>query len=282
MEVQHIALNLRGDVEYEQVDGTTGSLDRTRGSVLLLPEARFERFLLKAGLNSVVQTSESAEFLPAAGIDWYAADNTVLYAAYSETIRQPDYQTLENNPLLQEQKSENSEVGIRRFFSEHLDGHAAIFHRRLNEASDWLGGTAAADLGTLNVTGLDSMIRYTPSTDLSLQLFYQWVHKDNDRTDGFYELDYPEHLLDIAARWRFIDEAALEFVQTTRYQTENDLRTSNRFGADASLGLHYFPRFAENTQLTFRVDNLWGSNFQAIPGLKPRPVSFYSGITVAW
>jgi hypothetical protein len=46
--------------------------------------------------------------------------------------------------------------------------------------------------------------------------------------------------------------------------------------------LHYDPRFAKNVRLSFLVENLWGSNFQAIPGLKPRPASFSTGITVAW
>jgi outer membrane receptor protein involved in Fe transport len=282
LEIQHIALTLRGNVEYEQVEGTTGSRDRTRGSMLLLPEARFERFILKAGLNSVVQTAESAEFLPVAGIDWLAADNSTLYATYHETVRQPDYQTLQNNAALQQQKSENSELGVRHFFSEHMDGHAALFHRRLQHASDWLGGTAATDLGTLNVTGAEAMLRFYPSGALKLELFYQWTHKDNDRSDGFYELDYPEQLLNLAAYWKFMNAAALEFAQTTRYQTDNDLRTGSDFGADASLGLHYFPRFAENARLTFRVDNLWGSDFQVFPGLKPRSTGLYAGMTVTW
>ena len=77
-------------------------------------------------------------------------------------------------------------------------------------------------------------------------------------------------------------EFLLFAVQDLRYQTENSLRTSSDFGANASLGLHYVPRFAKNVRLSFRVDNLWGSNFQAIPGLKQRPTTVFTGITVAW
>jgi len=281
MEIQHIALNLRGDIENEQVDGTVGSHDRTRGSVLILPEARFEHFTVKAGLNSVFQTSESGEFLPMAGIDWFATDNSQVYAAYSETVQQPDFQTLESESSLQQQKSQTTELGFRQFLSASLDWHAAAFHRRLENASDWIAGTAT-DLGTLNVAGAESGISYSPSDDLKLRAFYQWIHKDNDRTDGLYELDYPEHLLNLSAYWKFLNEFAVEFVQTTRYQTENDARTGSDFGAHASLGLHYLPRFANNVRLSFRVDNLWGSNFQAIPGLKPRPTTVSTGITVNW
>ena len=277
MEIQHIALNLRGDVENEYANGR----DRTRSSLLILPEARFERFVVKAGLNSVFQTSEAAEFLPTAGIDWLVTDNSRVYAAYSENVQQPDFQTLESNALLQQQKSHNTELGLRQFLSASLDWRAAVFHRQLENASDWVAGTATA-LGTLNVTGVESGVSYYPSDALVLRAFYQWAHKDTNRTDGLYELDYPEHLLNLSAYWKFLNEFAMEFAQTTRYQTENSVRTSSDFGAHASLGLHYLPRFAKNVRLSFRVDNLWGSNFQAIPGLKPPPIAFSSGITVAW
>lgn len=277
IEIQHVALNLRGDVENEYARGR----DRTRGSVLILPEIRLMRYHFKAGLNAVFQTSESAEFLPQAGIDWFVNDNSRLYAAYVENIQQPDYHTLDNNPLLQQQKTRNTELGFRQFLSTSLDWRMAGFYRKLENASDWLGGTAT-DLGDLNVTGLDSAIHWYPSAELQLQAYYQWIHKDSDLSGGLYETDYPEHLLMASGQWHFLPEFLLFASQTLRYQTENALRTSNDFGAEASLGLHYNPRFAKNTRLTFRVDNLWGSNFQAIPGLKPRPLSFSSGITVTW
>jgi hypothetical protein len=277
MEIQHIALNLRGDLENEYADGA----DRTRGSVLILPEARFECFTVKAGLNSVFQTSESAEFLPTAGIDWFATDNSRIYAAYSENIQQPDFQTLADNPQLQQQKSKTSELGFRQFLSASLDWRIAGFYRRLEHASDWIGGTAT-DLGDLNVSGLDSAVSWYPSANLELQAYYQWIYKDNEISGGLYETDFPEHLMNLSAYWKFLNEFALEFVQAARYQTGNPARTSSDFGAHASLGLHYFPRFAQNVRLSFRVDNLWGSDFQVIPGLKPRPATATAGVTVAW
>jgi outer membrane receptor protein involved in Fe transport len=280
MEIQNLALNLRGDIENEQVDGTING-DRTRGSVLFLPEARFERFIVKAGLNSVFQTSESAEWLPVAGIDWLATDNSTVYMSYSENVQQPDYQTLASNPLLQQQKSQNSELGFRQFASEHLDWRAAAFHRRIGNASDWLAGMATG-LGTLNVAGLESAISYYPSDALALQAYYQWIHKDNAVTGGLYETDYPEHMLNFSGHWTFTPEFQLFAVQTLRYQTDNATRTGSDFGAEASLGLHYFPRFAHSVQLTFLVDNLWGTDFQAIPGLKPPGRTVSTGITVAW
>jgi outer membrane receptor protein involved in Fe transport len=280
MEIQQIALNLRGDLEHEQVDGGLSD-DHTRVSLLLLPEARLERFTIKAGLNTVFQSDESAEWLPQAGVDWFATDNIMLYGTYSETVRQPDDLTLAANPLLQPQKAHNAELGIRQFVSARLDWRAATFRRRLENASDWIGGSVV-DLGTLNVTGVDSTISYYPSNGLKLTAFYQWLHKDNDLENGLYETDYPEHLLNFAGRWIFAPGLELFAAQTLRYQADNDNRSGNDFGADAVAGLHWVPRFANNARLSLRVDNLWGSDFQPIPGLKPRPTTVFSGITVTW
>jgi outer membrane cobalamin receptor len=292
LEVQHIALNLRGDFEYEESDHH----DRTRGSVLVLPEARFERFTLKAGLNSVFQSSESAEWLPQAGIDWFAGDNVKLYAAYSENVQQPDFQTLyhsdpfrSGNSGLNLQKSKNSELGCRQFLSENLDWRVAAFHRRAENASDWIRNSAvdtawtATDLGHLDTLGVEGEINFYPSDELELSVFYQWIEKDDyNFYAGLYELDYPEHMLNLAGHWKFSPDFTLFGEQYLRRQTENNHRTSNDFGANASLGLHWFPRFAHNARLSFRVDNLWGSDFEAIPGLKPRGLSASTGIVVQW
>ncbi|HEY5621288.1 MAG TPA: TonB-dependent receptor [Pontiella sp.] len=280
IEIQHLLLNLRGDIEHEQVDGTY-SADRTRGSILILPEARFEKFILKAGLNTVMQTSESAEWLPLIGADWLVSDNSTLYASYSESARQPDYQTLADNPLLQMQQVKQSELGLRQFLSATLDWRAAAFHRQEGYASDWIGGTLT-DLGTLHVYGAESALRFSPSEQLHCSALYQWIHKDIDRTDGLYELDYPEQLLALSIFWKPADVFAVDFNQSLRYQSKNDTRTGNEFGPDASLGLHWFPRFTNNARLSFRVDNLWGSNFQAIPGQKPRSRSVSAGVTILW
>ncbi|VGO16793.1 hypothetical protein PDESU_05385 [Pontiella desulfatans] len=288
LEIQHIALNLRGDLEYERISGDVGTHDRLRGSVMVLPEVRFERVVFKAGLNSVFQSDESAEWLPLAGIDWLASDNGTVYASYSETERQPDYETLyyngpyrTGNPLLEQQHSQNTELGFRQFLSASLDWKIAGFHRRMDHASDWIGGVAT-DLGTLKVAGIDTGIGFYPTENVRLTAYYQWVHKDNELTGGLYETDYPEHLLNLSAQWRFLDEYTLQFAQTTRWQTENPARTGSDFGAEASLGLHWEPRFANNVRLSFLVDNLWGSNFEAIPGLEPRPTTASAGMAVRW
>jgi outer membrane receptor for ferrienterochelin and colicin len=142
-----------------------------------------------------------------------------------------------------------------------------------------MGGTAT-DLGTLNIAGLESELNFYPSETLELRAFYQWVHKDNSRTDGRYELDYPEHLLTFSGQWEFAPNVLLFAAQTLRLQTDNDARTSSAFGADAALGLHYL--FAQHLRLSLLVDNPWDTNFQPLPGLPPPARTFSTGITAIW
>lgn len=296
LEIQHIALNLRGDLEYEGIDGDIGNHHRTRGSILILPEARFERFTVKAGLNSVFQTDEAAEWLPQAGIDFHATDNTMLFTAYSETVQQPDFQSLfYSDPYhtgttdLGLQHAQNIEMGLHQYLSAKLDWQASAFYRRQENAQDWVKSTAANvawtanDLGMLDVLGVDAKVNYLAADELKIQLYYQWIMKDDyDFYAGLYELDYPEHLLGLSGFWQITPEVQLIGSQTLRHQTDNNARNSNDFGAVASLGLHYAPGFANNVRLSFLVENLWDTDFQSIPGLKPRPLSASTGIIVNW
>ncbi len=296
LEVQNIALNLHGDLEHERVNGDIGAHHRTRGSVLILPELRLERVTITAGLNSVFQTDESPEWLPQAGIDFFATDNVRLFAAYSETVQQPDYQMLYysdpyhiNNTGLDLQHSQNIEMGLHQFISAKLDWQIAAFRRQHKNTIDWTKATAAdtewtaTDLGTLDVSGIDAKLNYLATDTLNIQLYYQWITKDDiDVYAGLYELDYPEHLLALSGIWQLTPELRLFGFQTLRHQTDNNARSGNDFGAEASLGLHYDPRFANNVRLSFLVENLWDTDFQAIPGLNPRPRSIATGITVNW
>ncbi len=296
LEIQDIALHLRGDLEHERVSGDIGNQDRTRGSVLILPQMNLGRVTLNAGWNSVFQTDESAEWLPQAGAAFFATDNLKLYAAYTESVQQPEYQMLAysdpyhiGDDTLPMQHVQSTELGLHQFISAELDWRAAVFHRRQENAWDWVKTSAAevawtaTNLGALDVTGMDAKLNYAASDRLKIGLYYQWITKDKyDAYAGLYELDYPEHLLTLSGFWQITPEFHVYGTQTLRAQTDNAVRSGDDFGTDASLGLHYDPRFANNVRLSFLVENLWGDDFQPVAGLKPRPTTASAGITVAW
>ncbi len=296
LEIQNIALNLRGDIEHERIDGDIGEHGRTRGSVLIIPEFRFERFQVKAGLNSVYQTDETPEWLPQAGVDFLMTDNSVLYASYSESVMQPDFKNLYyadpyhlGNIELQLQHSHSTELGLRQFLSSRLDWRTAIFQRHQENAMDWVKSSpadttwSATDLGSLDVSGIDVKVNYLASDQLKIQLYYQWIEKDKyEIFAGLYQLDYPEHLMSVSGYWQLRPELQLFSSQTMRKQTANNARSGSDFGVEGSIGLLYDPHFAKNVRLSLLVENMWGTNFQAIPGLDPRPTSVSTGITVTW
>jgi len=296
MEIQNIALNFRADIENGQVDGDIDRHDRLRGSVLILPQATFKHFRFTAGLNNVFQTSESAEWLPQAGIEWFVTDNSTLYVSYSENVEQPDYQVLYcNDPYhagsgwLDPQRARNTEIGFRQVVSAGLDWRAAAFRRRVENASDWVKKTAsdtiwkATDLGKLDVMGVETEMNYYPSNKLDLRVRYQWITKDDyDYYAGLYELDYPKHLLAFSGHWKPLKEWTFFAAQTLRWQTVNEARRSGDFGAEASVGVHYFPSWLHHVRLTLTLDNLWGAGFQSVPGLKPPERTVFAGLTAAW
>ena len=281
IEIQNIALFLRGQLENEAISGSEGRDDRTRGNLLFLPQLNQTHFQLKAGFATQLETSQSIQILPRAGIDFLLSDNSTLYASYLETDRAPDYQTLTANPLLEHQKFRNAETGFRQILSASFDWRTALFYRHQQNASDWMAGTPAP-IGTLKTTGLEAELHFYPSSDLDLRLFYQWAHKNNDRTDGLYTLDYPEHLLQLSGLWRFTPSLMLTASQTLRYQTANDLRVHGKWGAPASIGLHFTPPFAHTLRLSLLVDNLWGTDFQPIPGLNPTPRTYSASLSTTW
>ena len=296
LEIQNIALFLRGEVDHERLSGDPGNHQRSRADLLIFPEARYERVTFRAGLNSTFLTAEAPEWLPRAGIDFFATDNLKLYIDYTEAVQQPDFEMLyyvdpyhTANSALKLQHTQSSELGLHQFISAQLDWRAALFHRRLNHAADWIKTSAASptwtavDLGSLDVYGADAKLTYQTMDGLNLQLYYQWITKDEVPVyAGLYELDYPEHLLGFSAVWSVTENLQINATQTIRKQEDHAIRTSNDVGAETSLGLQYTPRSAQNVCLSFRVDNLLDSDFQAIPGLNPRGRTASAGITVNW
>jgi outer membrane receptor protein involved in Fe transport len=295
LEIQQFALGWRGDLEHQRLHGDLGSHQRTRGSLMLLPELRLERMTLKAGINTVFLSSEDPRWLPAAGAEWFVADNTQLHASYSESVRRPDFQTLyysdpfrSGNSRLEARRTRKAELSIHQFFSARLDARAGLFYRRQKEASDWVRTAPGAlwqatDLGTLDVGGIEAEINYNLAGTFSVQGYYQWVRKEDPGVyAGLYELDYPEHLLSVSGIWTVSPHWKLFGTQVLRLQHGHPVRRGGDFGAEASAGLQYAPGFANNVRLSLLVENLWDSGFQALPGLKPRPIGVLSSIAVIW
>ena len=296
LEIQNISLFLQGKLLHERISGDLGGHQRTRGSILILPELRYDRVAFQVGLNAVFLTDEAAEWLPQAKAEFSVTDNAVLYAAYTERVQQPDFQLLYGtdpyhtaDSTLSLQHVRSVEAGLHQFLSARMDWRAAVFHRRQENAWDWIKTAAtdtawrAVDLGALDVSGFETKLNYDAAGPLRIELFYQWIAKDDPAVyAGLYELDYPEHYAVAILRWQATPEMELTASQALRSQSDNAVRTGTDLGSEASLGLQYAPGFAQNIRLSLLVENLWDSDFQPAPGLQSRPRSVSTGITVTW
>jgi vitamin B12 transporter len=68
-----------------------------------------------------------------------------------------------------------------------------------------------------------------------------------------------------------------------RIQEENYLRTAG--GDDAFLtgiGLYYLPKAWRGLEVSFRVDNLWDSDFQEVPSVPAGRRQWIAGATYHW
>ncbi|MBL7011705.1 MAG: TonB-dependent receptor [Kiritimatiellales bacterium] len=305
LEVNGFALGWRTDVDEERVaskgSGPLGYFHRTRGGVSLLPQWQGDRLKIIAGVRGEFFTGNSPEYLPQLGAEYILSDNLTAFASYTETVRLPSYTELNYNSPgslgnmgLKPQTTEQMEVGLKGIPSESTDWKVSAFHRRSKNTIDWMKTNSvarwtAADIGNLDVYGVEARLGWYPAQNLEMQFAYTWIYKDREAGDiniapginGYasrYALDYPEHLAQASLLWRPVDAVEIGTVQTLRYQTENNTRTSSDFGADSSFVVRYTPPKLDYATLALLINNAWDDNFQAFPG--QRPPERYAGVSL--
>lgn len=305
LEVNGFALGWRADVDEERIaSASLGYFHRTRGGISLLPQWRGDRLKITAGARGEFFTDESSEFLPQLGAEYILSDNLTVFAAYTESVRLPSYTELNynspgslGNTGLGPQTTEQTEIGLKGIPSESADWKVTAFHRRTKNTIDWVmpagGRWTATDIGALDVYGLEAQLGWYPAQNLEMQFAYTWIYKDREASDidvtlgnkGYasrYALDYPEHLAQLSLLWRPFQSLEIGTVQTLRYQTDNEVRTGNDFGADSSFVVRYTPPKMDYATLSFLLNNAWNDDFQALPGQQPPERFAGLSLTLEW
>ncbi|MBI9019861.1 MAG: TonB-dependent receptor [Verrucomicrobia bacterium] len=300
LEVNGFALSWRADVDEERVASSgLGFHHRTRGGVSLLPQWRGDRLKITAGIRGEFLAGNPPEYLPQLGAEYLLSDNLTAFASYTETVRLPSYTELNyNSPSslgtagLKPQTTEQVEIGFKGIPSESMDWKVSAFHRRSKNTIDWMKTNSvarwvAADIGNLDVYGLEAQLGWYPAQNIEMQFAYTWIYKDREASDfgGYasrYALDYPEHLAQASLLWRPVDAVEIGTVQTLRLQTENNARTSSDFGADSSFVVRFTPPKADCATLSLLINNAWNDNFQAFPGQKPPERFAGISLTLTW
>jgi iron complex outermembrane receptor protein len=299
LEVNGWALGWNTSVDEERIASSgLGFHHRTRGGVSLLPQWRGDRLKIIVGGRGEFFTGKSPEYLPQLGAEYLLSDNLTAFASYTETVRLPSYTELgydslyvSGNSNLNAQTTQQIEAGLKGIPSESMDWKLTVFHRRSHDTIDRLYTSPTTgiytNLETVSTFGTEAQIGWYPAQNMEVQLAYTWMHKDKEASDygtyaSRYELDYPEHLVQLYLLWKPVEAVEIGTVQTLQWQTDNNARTSSDFGADSSFVIRFTPPQADFATLSLMVNNAWDEDFQTFPGQRPPERFAGVSLTLNW
>jgi hypothetical protein len=261
------------------------------------------RLTLRAGATYDDTNRDSAAVSPLVEIALAQAgpggDSRRLYLSYAQSTQVPTYTALNSspsaglfrgNPNLGRSVSHNVELGYER--AQGLwQWHSAVFYRRDDQLVDWTfqNGVIARTANPVNLgtVGAEAVARWSLPR-VAVTLGYTFLHKNSDygtaTVDGsFYALNFPQHRLTGAIVARLGGGLELRMDNEARIQEANPLRTigGNR-AVISSLGLFYRPPAASNFEVSLQVDNLWDSDFQAVPAVPAARRQISAGLTSRW
>jgi outer membrane cobalamin receptor len=257
------------------------------------------RLNLRAGVTYDDTNRDEAALSPVAEVALRTAGAFRIYGQYAESTQVPTYTALNSNaaaglfrgnPDLGRETSRNLELGAD-FSVEQWTVQAAVFHRWDDDLVDWTyrqGVTArtanAVDIDTLGF----ELVAATHRPNWDLVLGYTYLTKDADYgaatvDASFYALNYANHRFTAAIVARLGGGFEVRLDNEYRIQEENYLRTAG--GDEAFLtgiGLYYLPRAWRGFEFSFRVDNLWDTDFQEVPSVPAGRRQWIAGAAYHW
>ena len=222
-----------------------------------------------------------------------------LFFSYAESTQVPTYTALNSsptaglfrgNPNLGRSCSHDLELGCDGTHGD-WQTHVAVFYRCDDQLVDWTfqRGVIArvADPVDISTTGAEAAVKWSlPRGEVTLG--YTFLHKNADygtaTVDGsFYALNFPKQRFTAAIVARLGGGFELRMDNQARIQEDNPLRTTGGNRAlISSLGLFYRPSYARDFALSLQVDNLWNSDFQAVPAVPAARRQVSAGLTDRW
>jgi len=269
----------------------------------LIPEYTTEtasgRLSVRAGATYDDTNRDDSAFLPVAEIALKTSASTRFYGQYAESSQVATYTALNSsatsglfrgNPNLGRETSRNLEAGAE-FAIQSWTLRAAAFYRWDDDLVDWTyrrGVTArTANAVDIETAGFE-VVAATHRARWDLVLGYTYLAKDADYGSAtvdasFYALNFARHRFTAAIVARLGAGFEVRMDNEYRIQEENFLRTA---GGDEALlsgiGLYYLPPALRGLELSFRVDNLWDSDFQEVPSVPAGRRQWIAGATYHW
>ena len=254
---------------------------------------------VRAGASYDDTNHDAAALSPLLEVSLKKSATTRLYAQYAATTQVATYTALNSsatsglfrgNPNLKREISRNLELGAD-FQASIWSVQAAAFYRWDDNLVDWTyrQGVTARTANPVDIgTGGFEVVATTRTPRYSLVLGYTYLNKSADYgaatiDASFYALNFAKHRLTAALVARLGSGFELRMDNAYRIQEKNSLRTAG--GNDALLsgiGLYYLPPSLRGLELSVRVDNLWDSDFQAVPSVPAGHRQYVVGAAYHW
>jgi hypothetical protein len=279
---------------------------RTLDKVALMPEKSWAasggEVTLKAGATFDGSNREGSATSPLVELAraWDASSGLQrIFASFAETTQVPSYTALNSsptsglflgNPSLGREYSRTTEVGARGVVGGWT-AQADLFYRDDTDLVDWTYEQGVfgrqANPVDLNTSGAEGTLRRS-WTYCTLVLGATVLTKTAQyfgpsEEASFYALNYARERVTAAVSLHLTTDLDLRWDNELRNQEPDLLRTQG--GNEAyrtSVGLIWRPPVLGGAELTFQVDNLTNSAYQAVPGVPASPRQFTFGVAKAW
>jgi hypothetical protein len=309
-DVGGFTLNFRGEALADELRSTSLTAGqyhtRTLTKLAVTPEKTWKESdgsatTLKLGATYDDSNRDDGAFSPVLELarEWPNAALRRAYLSYAKTTQVPSYTALNSsatgglfrgNPNLGRETSHNIELGGSGTVAGWTT-QGAIFWRRDDSLVDWTfrrGVTArTANPVDIDVSGLEIVARRSWAA-CDLVLGYTTLWKDADYRGAtvdasFYALNYARHRLTAAITARLGHGFEFRMVNVARLQADNLLRVA---GGDeallSSVAIAFKPTDWRGVEISARIDNLWDSEFQEVPGVPAARRQFSLGVSCVW
>jgi vitamin B12 transporter len=216
-----------------------------------------------------------------------AQQNLRLHFSYSEATQVPGYTAIggpetvglfRSRRDLGRERSRNLETGLRYEIANSWI-HTTIFHRWDNDLVDWTFSTGSpnarrAENVNIEVSGIEAIAGHNWER-LQAWIGYTFLNKSYDYgaaavDASFYALNNPRHRLTLSGVFDITSELQLRVDNEYRRQVPNRLRSGRENALTTNTQVSWRPERWRQWELRARIDNLWKTDFQEIPGTPGR------------
>lgn len=307
---EHWALNYFSQVTQDRIRSSSlenAFLNRAYVKVAVLAEYRYYQddqttWIFQAGAAFDDSDRDSSAVSPIAEIarEFTDANRKLrLHVGYAEATQVPGYTAIggpetaglfRSRRDLGRERSRNLETGLHyEWDNSWIQG--TVFHRWDDDLVDWTFDSGSpnarrADNVDIEVFGIEALVGHRWQR-LQAWLAYTYLNKSADYGSAaddasFYALNYPRHRLTLSGIWAITHELELRVDNEYRRQIPNNLRQGRDNALTTHAELAWNPERWQQWTLRARVDNLWKTDFQEVPGTPGRLRQTAVDLTYRW